>query len=179
MTSGVVLPDFFRGSNWNPDNFPPANPEDIQTWLQNNASWDGVVKYDINTVINAFATRDNITEVGIFGMCWGGKISTLAATEIDEIKVAGLVHPSSVNNSEADGVRAPMYLLPSRSEPDMLPFYGVLQRKFGSNCGHRRFDDMNHGFAGARGDFSDPLNRQRVEEVIDILGVFFNRNLLN
>jgi hypothetical protein len=36
---------------------------------------------------------------------------------------------------------------------------------------------MFHGFAGARGNFSNPLNVQRVEEVISTLGAFFNRNL--
>lgn len=58
-----------------------------------------------------------------------------------------------------------------------MPFYAVLQTKFGDNCGHRRFDDMSHGFAGARGNFSDPLNRERVNEVIATLGAFFDRNL--
>lgn len=53
----------------------------------------------------------------------------------------------------------------------------MLQNKFGDNCGHRRFDDMTHGFTGARGNFSDPVNRDRVDEVITKLGVFFDRNL--
>lgn len=48
--------------------------------------------------------------------------------------------------------------------------------KFGrSRTGHRRFDDMPHGFAGATANFSDPINVQRVEEVIDILGGYFDR----
>jgi len=175
----VVMPDFFRGFWWDENNFPPADPEEMQRWLQSNGSWDNIVQWDIKTVINAFATRDNITEVGIFGMCWGGKVATLASTFVDEIKVAGLVHPSSVNNSEVDGVKNPMYLLPSQNEPDMIPFYEVLKEKFGNNTGHRRFNDMFHGFAGARGNFSNPLNRQRVDEVIDILGGFFGRNLRN
>ncbi|CAL8122783.1 unnamed protein product [Orchesella dallaii] len=175
----VVMPDFFRGVYWDENNFPPENPEDLSNWLNTNGSWDNIVKYDIMNVINSFQSRENITEVGIFGMCWGGKVAVLASTEVAEIKVAGLVHPSSVNNSEADGVKVPMYLLPTANEPDMIPFYEVLQQKFGDNCGHRRFDDMFHGFAGARGDFSNPLNVQRVEEVIDILGIFFNRNLNN
>ncbi|ODM97711.1 putative AIM2 family protein C30D10.14 [Orchesella cincta] len=174
----VVLPDFFRGNQfWSLENFTLQNPVDIQNWLQQNAGWDDVVKFDLINVMNEFKTRDNITEVGIFGMCWGGKISTLAATELPEIKVAGLVHPSSVVTAEANGVKAPMYLLPSANEPDMLPFYEILKQNFGDNCGHRRFDDMAHGFAGARANFSDPLNVQRVEEVIGILGAFFNRNL--
>ncbi len=53
----------------------------------------------------------------------------------------------------------------------------MLQEKFGDNCGHRRFDDMMHGFAGARANFSDPVNRERVDEVIATLGAFFDRNL--
>lgn len=36
---------------------------------------------------------------------------------------------------------------------------------------------MNHGFAGARGNFSDPWIRERVDEVIATLGAFFDRNL--
>jgi len=175
----VVLPDFFRGFAWDENNFPPENPEELQEWLARNGSWDNIVKWDVMNVIEEFRSRDEITEVGIFGMCWGGKVATLAATEIDEIKVAGLVHPASVANSEADGVRAPMYLIPTKDEPDMLPFYEVLKSKFGDNCGHRRFDDMFHGFAGARGNFSNPLNVARVEQVIDILGNFFNNNLMN
>lgn len=105
------------------------SPEDMQNWLQNNGSWDHIVKYDVATVINSFQSRDNISEVGIFGMCWGGKVATLAATEIDEIKAAGLVHPSSVSNSEADGVRAPMYLCPTKDEPDMVIFL-FIERAF-------------------------------------------------
>jgi len=175
----VVMPDFFRGFWWDEANFPPSNPEEMQEWLQNNGSWDQIVKYDIQTVVNEFSLRENITEVGIFGMCWGGKVATLAATESAGIKVAGIVHPSSVANSEATGVRVPMYLMPTNDEPDMLPFLEVLREKFGSNCGHRRFDDMFHGFAGARGNFSNPLNFERVNEVIYILGGFFHRNLQN
>ncbi len=53
----------------------------------------------------------------------------------------------------------------------------MLQTKFGDNCGHRRFDDMNHGFTGARSNFSNSLVRKRVDEVIGKLGVFFDRNL--
>lgn len=36
---------------------------------------------------------------------------------------------------------------------------------------------MSHGFAGARGNFSDPVIQDRVNEVIRTLGVFFERIL--
>lgn len=52
----------------------------------------------------------------------------------------------------------------------------MLRSNFGDNSGHRRFDSF-HGFAAARGNFSDPLNQMYVNEVINTLGVFFERNL--
>ncbi|ODM89008.1 putative AIM2 family protein C30D10.14 [Orchesella cincta] len=175
----VVIPRIFREEYWNEGNFPPANHSELDIWVEENASWEKVAKYDVLNIINWFQTRENITEFAIFGMCYGGIISTMAATEIPEIKAAGLVHPTYVTNEHAEGVKAPMYLLPTSTDADFLPFYEVLKTKFGDNCGHRRMTDMVHGFAGAGGDFSDPLTVQRVEEVIDILGVFFNKNLNN
>lgn len=55
----------------------------------------------------------------------------------------------------------------------------MLKQKFGENCGHRRFDNMIHGFAGARGNFSNPEVVNNVNEVITTLGAFFDRNLNN
>lgn len=38
---------------------------------------------------------------------------------------------------------------------------------------HKRFDDMHHGFAAARGDWKDPLNAQRANEALKIVADFF------
>jgi len=172
----VVLPDFYRGFPWPDTDWPPADPEEFDHWLPTNASWD-IAKWDLYTVINDFSSRENITEVAIFGLCWGGMLSTRASTQMGELfKAAALVHPSLIENSEGEGVKVPMYLMPAKNDPDMLRFYEVLIQNFGDNSGHTRFNDMLHGFVGAGGDFSDPLNRQRVDEVIDILGTFFTRN---
>jgi len=173
----IVIPDFFRGPAWDENDFPPADPQELQDWLQEVGNWNKTVKDDTLAIINHYKTTENITDFGIFGFCWGGKVAVQASTDIPELKAAGLVHPASVLNEEAEGVQVPMYLLPTANEPNMLPFYIVLQRKFGTNCGHRRFDDMFHGFSGARGNFSNPLNRLRVDEVIEILGTFFTTNL--
>lgn len=172
----VVLPDFFRGFPWDENDIPPSNPDEFDRWLNNNASWD-IAKYDIINVMNTFATRDNITEVAIFGMCWGGKITALASIDLDGIKAGGQVHPGLVNISDAHAIKNPMYLMPASDDPDMLPYYDILRQKFGNSSGHRRFDDMLHGFTSAGGNLSDPLTRMRFDEAIDILGTFFNRIL--
>ncbi len=61
-----------------------------------------------------------ITEVGIFGFCWGGKVSAMASIELPGVKVAGLVHPSSVTNEMILEVKNPMYLFPCLDDPDMV-----------------------------------------------------------
>jgi len=174
----IILPDFYRGHEWPPENWPPSDPQELEDWIMEYGNWDKTVKNDTLAIMNHYKTTENVTEFGIFGFCWGGRVSVLASTDIPELKAAGFVHPTNVTNEDAEGVQVPMYLLPTRNEISMLPFYMVLQRKFGTNCGHRRFDDVNHGFAGTGGNFSDPLNRLRVDEAIDILGTFFDRNLL-
>jgi len=177
----IAMPDYFRGPAWDEDNFPPSDPQELQDWLQEVGNWERTVRDDTAALMNHYRTTENVTEFGIFGFCWGGKIATQAASyfNVTELRAGAMIHPSSVANDEAEGVQVPMYLLPTQNEPNMLPFYVVLQRKFGTNCGHRRFDDMFHGFSGARGNFSNPLNRLRVDEVIQILGTFFDRNLVN
>jgi len=176
----------------------------LQTWVNQVGNWEERVKPDLLALIEEYTQR-GAKHFGIFGWCWGGKVSTLASSDNDlkgNLSAAGLVHPVFVTNDEAPGVQVPMYLMPSRDEPDMvrkidllklkntafignckslgalqLPFYEVLKSKFGENCGHKRFDDMAHGFAAGTADFNDPKTVEKVHEVISILGDFFNANL--
>jgi len=171
----AVLPDFFRGENW--DLNVPINPIDLAAFLQRVGDWDSIVRPDLVNIVQHYQSL-GVEEFAIFGMCWGGQIAALSAIELfSEFRASASIHPSFVTNDQAPLVRMPMYLMPSRDEPDMLPFYQVLRNNFGDNSGHRRFDDMFHGFAAARGNFSDPLNQMHVNEVIGTLGVFFERNL--
>jgi len=169
----VVIPDFFRGNPITDEIMGKGRPA-ILAFVEENGNWKKNVKTDIQAVIQHYKKTEGITSVGIFGFCWGGRISLDAAIELDDINAAGLVHPSLVTNEEADSVNCPMILLPAKDEPDMLPFYETLKKNLGeSKCAHRRFDDVHHGFCGARGNFSDELNAKRVNEVIQLLSTFF------
>lgn len=102
-----------------------SSPEDYAEWQERVANWDTIVQYDVQRIIDYYWTTFGIKEVGIFGFCWGGKISTLAASQMPGIKAAGLVHPSSVTIDMAQDVRAPMYLFPCLDDPDMVSNYGL------------------------------------------------------
>jgi len=169
----VVLPDFFRGDAWHAD----RDPAEREEWSKRVTDYNAVIKPDLLNLVAHYQAK-GVEEFAIYGMCYGGKIATLAAIELNEyFKASALVHPSSVTTEEADDVKIPMYLMPASTDLNMTDFYEVLKTNFGDNCGHRRFDDMHHGFCGNRGNFSDPVNRERVDEVITTLGAFFDRNL--
>ncbi|XP_037047402.1 uncharacterized AIM2 family protein C30D10.14-like [Bradysia coprophila] len=173
----VALPDFFRGDHW--DINVPITPIERAAFIQRVGDWETIVKPDLINTVRYYQSQ-GVQEFAIFGMCWGGRTGTDAAMELsDYFKASAIVHPSLVSNDEAYSVRMPMYLMPSRDQPDMLPFYQVLRNNFGDNSGHRRFDDMFHGFASTRGNFSDPLNQMHVNEIIRTLGVFFERILID
>jgi len=168
-----VLPDFFRGEYVDLD----WSAEERQEWSDRVTDWGTIVKPDLINIVQYYRSK-GVEEFGIYGMCYGGRISALASIEISEyFKASALVHPSGVTDGQAEFVQIPMYLMPASNDPDMSEFYRVLQSKFGDNCGHRRFDDVTHGFTGGRSNYSDPLIRERVDEVIEKLGVFFDRNL--
>lgn len=91
-----------------------------QEWLQRVGNWDSIVKPDLINIVSHYGS-DGVVEFAIFGMCWGGKVATLAATHLgDKFKASGLVHPSQVTNEEAVNVTIPMYLMPTQGEPDMV-----------------------------------------------------------
>jgi len=175
----VVLPDFFRGEGWDrnwpvdPNNSPP----ELLQFLERVANWNNNVRPDILSVLNFYRSQ-GVQEFGIYGQCWGGRIAVLAAIELfNDFSASAFVHPLYVQNAQAPAVRVPMYIIPSRDEPDFLPFYQVIRANFGDNSGHRRFDNMAHGFTSTIGNFNDPLNRSNVNEVINTFGQFFERIL--
>lgn len=92
----------------------------ILAFIEEKGNWNKNVKTDVRNVIEHYKTTENITSVGIFGFCWGGRITLDAALELDEIKAGGLVHPSLIKNEEAEGVKRPLILLPSKNESDMV-----------------------------------------------------------
>jgi len=169
----VVIPDFFRCKPITKEVMAQGMPA-ILAFIEENGNWKKSVKIDVQNVIKHYQQTEGITSIGIFGFCWGGRITLDAVLELDEINAGGLVHPSLIKNEEAERVKRPMILLPAKDEPDMIPFYETLKKNLGeSNCAHRRFDDLHHGFCGARGNFSDELNSKRVNEVIQLLSSFF------
>jgi len=180
----AVVPDLFH-DDWTAvpmDNWPPPNVgEVLGPFFARNGTWSQN-KPDLLNTIKYYQDTYGVRKVGMYGFCWGGKMQVFSAGDPDfkeKLHALGLVHPSKVTTEDAKDVHMPALLLPSKDEPDMLPFMEVLKKNgVGSLSGHHRYDDMSHGFAGARSDFSDPKVRGNVEDVIQRLKGFFKKTLL-
>jgi dienelactone hydrolase len=168
----VVIPDFFRGSQ------RPENREEMQAWIAQVGNWEKVKK-DLDTTLE-FLKKDGATKFGTVGFCWGGKIAVEACKNNNTFIGAVAIHPSQkLVTEDAKDLRVPVALLPAKTDSDFGPFMNLLEttdpESFKKSV-HRRFDDMHHGFAAARGDWNDPLQAQRANEALNIVATFFKNN---
>jgi carboxymethylenebutenolidase len=176
----VVMPDWFRG--WNPGPMPTPNTPEQQAWRQNmhkwigeNATWEKLV-HDFEHLKNHIKEKYNVTEFGTIGFCWGAKIA-LAAAKHKDLGVVGsaLVHPSAVTVETMKDVDVPICALPSKNEEDFIPIMATLKDKpCWSRCYHERFDDMQHGWCGSRGDWKDENIAARATHAIQLVVNFAN-----
>jgi hypothetical protein len=102
-----------------------------------------------------------------------------------------LIHPYELTKDLVLEINHPLCLLPSKNEElDMESWYRQLMtRKKAELVGtedkkrlevtsiYRRFHDMKHGFAAARGDWENLETRRRVQEVLEIVTSFFTKTL--
>jgi hypothetical protein len=103
----------------------------------------------------------------------------LVTDDAKEIKVPVALLPAKTDNDMVIFLFLSLHLLSSPAHPltpSQVPFMDILestQPEVFKKSVHRRFDDMHHGFAAARGDWNDPLNAQRANEALNIVATFF------
>ncbi|CAG7728119.1 unnamed protein product [Allacma fusca] len=119
----IVVPDFLRGHN-----FTYLVRQVIRNFIQTHGNWNKSVKADILKVLKYYQEQQNIQTFGIFGFCWGARIAIDVSREIPDVKAAAIIHPSMFKTDDANGVKIPMLLVPSKGETDMIPFYEILKK---------------------------------------------------
>ncbi|ORX62544.1 hypothetical protein DM01DRAFT_1297210 [Hesseltinella vesiculosa] len=167
----VAVPDLLQNHPF--DMSLVGRREELFAWIQRVGSLE-LMKGPLNNTID-WLREGGAVDTGMVGLCWGAKIAVqFSALETSGfIKAIAQVHPSMVDDKDAEACPVPNLLIPTKDEPDMLPYYEILKSKsFGDQCEHYRFDGKFHGFAGARGDYNDELNRKRATEAIDLTSSF-------
>ena len=114
------------------------------------------------------AAGGSITQWGIVGYCWGGKIVSLTvAQDGTPFKAAAECHPGMVDPADAKAIKIPIALLASGDEPeDAVKQFGEAL----TGPQHvETFKDQVHGWMAARGDLADPHARQGYERGYKVL----------
>ncbi|KAI7882031.1 alpha/beta-hydrolase [Lichtheimia hyalospora FSU 10163] len=171
----VVMPDFlFRGQK--PLNLLALPRDEMIAWVMEHGTID--VISEPAAQIRDWLKEQGVTKCGIVGLCWGGKVGVQLTGRDSFYNGAVLLHQALMDLQDAEEAGAPILALPSKDEPDMTEYMDILSKKpFGDKCGHKRFDDMPHGFAGAGADFNNELNIKRVQEAIQLIVDFMKQVL--
>ncbi|KAG0347681.1 hypothetical protein BC939DRAFT_438162 [Gamsiella multidivaricata] len=169
----LSAPDFFKNGGIPPEAMGP----NVMDWIHANGDYQ---KNHIGEIIRAAIEdlhKDGCTSVSIFGQCWGALMSVKAASEEGStFLAAGGPHPSFFSVETTKDSKAPLIVLASKDEADMLPLIEVNKQKgFPIEPFHKRFDNMHHGWTGGRGDWTQPDQFKAGLEAADLLGSFFEK----
>uniref|UniRef100_A0A7S3QXW6 Dienelactone hydrolase domain-containing protein n=1 Tax=Dunaliella tertiolecta TaxID=3047 RepID=A0A7S3QXW6_DUNTE len=173
----VTVPDMWRGKPWPMSKFPPKPEDNFMGWVTENGSWDKTVGPDFKAAVESLKSK-GAPKIGTIGFCWGALIALTASGE-GLVSAAAGCHPAffSKDKDLAAKVQCPVALLPAKGDP-MESLKEVLDTKpFASSCLYQRFDNQQHGFMAARGDWSQPEIASEASKAVGILAEFFQKNL--
>uniref|UniRef100_A0A803KUC8 Dienelactone hydrolase domain-containing protein n=1 Tax=Chenopodium quinoa TaxID=63459 RepID=A0A803KUC8_CHEQI len=150
----VVVPDFFHGDPYNPDN-PDRPPQDKG--------------YEEAKPIIEALKQKGICKIGTAGFCWGGKVTALLAQSDAYIQAGVLLHPAGVTVDDIKGLKVPIAVLGAEfdqvSPPELLKqFEEAMKAKHPKVDGYVKiFPGVAHGWT-MRYDPKDPAAVKSAEE---------------
>ncbi|BFZ61657.1 hypothetical protein YB2330_002730 [Saitoella coloradoensis] len=164
----VVMPDWFKG---NAVQMPITDMDAVYKFVYANLypAHEAAFKALIEQL-----KADGAKKLGAYGFCWGSKILLQADAFFGGI---ALVHPSLLEDSDADNVKCPVALLASKEETieKCAGFWEKLEKKeFAEKNMYKRYDDVAHGFAAARSDWSEgKVEGERARDVYQTMSEWF------
>lgn len=183
----VLMPDFFAGGGAEPDWLPPNTDEKkkkLTDFVATKASFDETAPV-LLAVRKALAERFPAVDdhVGVFGLCWGGKLAVLVAGADNQgpgrrINVTGTAHPGALDAKDAEALTAPHILLASKNEPvAQVAEYKSILAQPGKTGEVTTYPTMFHGWMGARADLADADNVREYTRGYEQVAAFFSKHL--
>jgi len=166
----VALPDLCYGKAWSLDKFPLTDeikPEFFK-WIQTEFTYANF-KDNIKKTVDHVRSK-GASKVILFGFCAGAKAS-IEATK-DGLADAGTIgyHPTFWSPEDTAAVNVPVLIIGAKDDPDWTPHFEAVKEPYKSKSESYKFDDVEHGFCAARGDWSGGVYTKRALEAIEITG---------
>ncbi|GMH08386.1 hypothetical protein Nepgr_010226 [Nepenthes gracilis] len=165
----VVVPDFFKGEPYVPENAERPLP----VWLQDHGTDGG---FEAAKLVIEALKHKGVSKVGAAGFCWGAKVIVELA-QYDYVQAAVMLHPSFVTVDDFGAVKAPIAVLGAEfdhlSPPALVKqFEEILKSKPEVDSFVKIFPGVSHGWT-VRYDTEDAAAVKSAEESHkDMLGWF-------
>jgi len=176
----VVMPDFYRGDPWPIGNFPPTSELEkraFSAWKDGVAS-DIVCRKDVYERVLPHLYSKKLTDIGVIGLCWGGKQSFLFGADSERFKAVASVHGAWIDAELTSALEVPLYYAPAKGDTHVNIVRNALtKKKFAKQCVFKYFGNQQHGFCAARGDWSDRKVKKDVDLMLTQASKFFQATL--
>ncbi|KIY43379.1 dienelactone hydrolase [Fistulina hepatica ATCC 64428] len=178
LKTRVFMPDFFEPVGAFPlSKFPP---KDDQTKAELQAFFGGIASPLRNSekliAFGNWLKLNGVSRIGVYGFCWGGKVTMISGAESTPFDAVSIVHPAMLSVQDAEKLTVPLAIYPSHDEPEKEynQIMDVISKKpFAAKCDGHYYSNMFHGWAAARGDLTNEENKQAYEDVYGKLCAFF------
>ncbi|KAM6498371.1 Alpha/Beta hydrolase fold [Amanita muscaria] len=182
LKTTVFMPDVFGPNKPFPiEKFPPKTPEqkaELQAFFATTANPSKAID-KIIAFGNDLKAKGR-KKIGLYGFCWGGKVTVVSGRENTPFSSVAIVHPAMLSAEDAQKLTVPLAIYISKDESleEYNKVLHVLSKKpFAAENDHKRYPNMFHGWAAARGNLEDPDNKREYEDVYSRLAAFFHKTV--
>ncbi|KAJ6501683.1 Alpha/Beta hydrolase protein [Mycena vitilis] len=195
LNTVVYMPDFFgKGNAFSTENFPPTTQEGKDKL--NGFFGDTAYKARENLVIfgqhlkakelqlkaagGEAVTVNKYTKVGLYGFCWGGKVTLRAGGKDTPFESVSIIHPAMLSVADVDELTVPLGIYISKDEPvdEYIKIVEAIAKKpFATKNDNKYYSNMFHGWAAARADLNVQANKEEFEDLYTRLASFFAKTL--
>ncbi|KAJ3008656.1 hypothetical protein HKX48_008403 [Thoreauomyces humboldtii] len=183
----VIIPDVFNGKGFDVKRMPEGELSDADEETRNQILKEFGAYFAPDFIaarlsdlrkVSAELRKSGAKKVGIYGLCWGGKIVMLLGNSDKTFDAVAQLHPAALSADDAKDLAVPIASFVSKDEPaDQQKALEELvkSKPVAALSEFKSYTESHHGWAGARADLNNPVNARDYNDVYARLPAFFQK----
>ncbi|KAK6537030.1 hypothetical protein TWF281_001233 [Arthrobotrys megalospora] len=176
----VVMPDFFFGKPMDLELFgKPEGKEALASFFQNEANLETTKASALKVLEGLKQKFPSVKKWGIFGLCWGGKATTLISKDAaNGFAASAQAHPAMLDPKDFVDFPVPHLCLSSmhESKEHADEINAILNSRSDGSYGTIYSKDI-HGWMGARSNLKNQAEKESYEKGYGQVVEFFKKTL--